>query len=244
MSAWPRGRESAAVLACGPGSLLSHLTAGRLWALPVPSGGPIHVTTPHRRRRSERGIRAYSLTALHPSERRRRHGLALTSPALTLLDLAGMLSDGGLKDALNEARVQRLVREHELRATLDRHPQRRGAAALGPLLSSERGPRITRSEAERRALELMLRHGLDPETDVEIGPWRVDFLFRAEGVVVEVDGYRYHSTPQRFVDDRRRAADLAARGLLTLSLTWDDLGPEADAAIARLHQALARRRNR
>ena len=70
----------------------------------------------------------------------------------------------------------------------------------------------------------------------------MDFLFRAEGVVVEVDGYRYHSTPRRFVDDRRRAADLAARGLTVLSLTWNDLGAEADAAMSRLHQALDRRR--
>ncbi|MGI9020362.1 MAG: endonuclease domain-containing protein [Solirubrobacterales bacterium] len=161
---------------------------------------------------------------------------------MTLLDLAGLLGGGELATALNEARVLRLVRESELEATLGRHPQRRGAAALRKLLASERGPRMTRSEAERRALALMRRHGLEPETDVEIGPWRVDFLFRDERVVVEVDGYRYHSTPKRFVEDRRRAADLTARGFALLSLTWDDLGPEAGAAMTKLLKVLEGRR--
>ena len=85
-------------------ALLSHRTAARLWKLPVPKGGPIEVTTAGDR--VERpGVRTYSVTALHPRERRRRHNLPVTSPSLTLLDLAGVLSDGQLAAALNEARV-------------------------------------------------------------------------------------------------------------------------------------------
>jgi very-short-patch-repair endonuclease len=238
----PFAYEAAAILACGPGALLSHATSARLWRVPVPDGGPIDVTVVGRTRRSLRGVRVHSINSVGPEEARHKEGLPLSSPSLTLLDLAGALSDDQLAAALNEARVLRLVREAELEATLGRHPQRRGAAALRRLLAAERGPRITRSEAERRALVLMRQHGLEPETDVSIGPWRVDFLFRAEGVVVEVDGYRYHSTPERFVNDRRRTADLAARGFLVLSLTWNDLGAEADAAMTRLRRALDRRR--
>ncbi len=237
----PLSMEWAAVLACGPDALLSHATAGRIWGLPVP-GGPVHVTTERRKHGPLRGVQTFSVTALHPSERRRKMNLPLTSPSLTLLDLAGALSRSRLAGALNEARVLRLVREAELGATLRRHPQRRGAAALSRLLAAEEGPRVTRSEAERRALGLMRGHGLEPETNIGIGPWRVDFLFRAERVVVEVDGYRYHATPKRFVEDRRRTADLVARGFTVLSWTWDDLGPGSAQATERLIRTLDGRR--
>lgn len=241
----PLAFEAAAILACtGAGqarpAALSGRTAGRLFGLPAPASDVIHVTVVGHTRRSLRGVSIHSIN-LAPSEVRRYEGLPVTSPSLTILDLGGD-EEADLAAALNEARVEQLVADHELRATLERHPSRKGARRLRRLLTAERGPRITRSEAERRALALMRRHGLEPETDVPIGPWRVDFLFRAEGVVVEVDGYRYHSTPDRFVRDRRRAADLAARGLLTLSLTWNDLGAEGDAAMARLVAALATRR--
>jgi very-short-patch-repair endonuclease len=237
-----RGLQAAAVLACGPGSLLGLRTAAGLWHLPVDPCELIEVITPGRDRDSLNGVRTYSITALHSSERRQRHGLPVASPSLTVLDLAGLLGREALAAVVNEARVLQLVREEELQASLVRHPKRRGARNLRRLLSQERGAGLTRSEAERRALALMRRHDLHPETDVSIGPWRVDFLFRSERVVVEVDGYRYHSTPKRFVDDRRRAADLAARGFVVLSLTWSDLGAESGVAIARLRQTLDRRR--
>ena len=238
----PHAFTAAAILASKPDSLTSHRTAARLWELPVPAGGPIEITTVGRNGRKLRGVRIHTVTSLPPTERRKRHGLPLTSPSLTILDLAGRLDGDTLASALNEARVQRLVSDPDLHATLAAHPNRRGARALRSLLASERGPRITRSEAERRALRLMRAHGLEPESNVRIGPWRVDFLFRVEAVVVEVDGYRYHSTPKRFVDDRRRAADLAARGLVVFALTWNDLGPEGTAAMARLRRTLDRRR--
>jgi very-short-patch-repair endonuclease len=116
--------------------------------------------------------------------------LAITSPSLTILDLAGTLGKADLAAA-----------------TLVAHPKRRGARALRALLESERGQRVTRSEAERRALVVMREHGLEPDSsDVKIGPYRVDFLFERERVAVEIDGYRYHGTTKRFVDDRRRTA--------------------------------------
>lgn len=238
----PLAHEAAAVLACAPRALLARRSAAQRWELPVKPGEEIELIVVGRRPSPRRGIRILYLNALPTWELRHRDGLPVTSPALTLLDLAAVLDTRGLADALNEARVGRIVTEAQLVASLRTHPLRTGAGALRKLLASELGSRITRSEAERRALALMRRHGLDPETDVEIGPWRADFLFRAEHVIVEVDGYRYHSTPKRFVDDRRRAADLTARGFVLFSLTWQDLGDDADAAMARLLRALEVRR--
>ena len=239
----PLAHEAAAILACRPRALLSLHTAARLRRLPTPVDDGIHVTVVGRWRRSLEGVHVHTISALDDGELDRHEGLPISSPSLTLLDLAGALGPDQLGAALNEARVQRNVTDRELRATIAAHANRRGAKALGRLLDREQGPRITRSPAERRALRVMRRHGIEPDaSDVPIGPYRVDFLFEAERLVVEVDGYRYHSTPRRFVDDRRRTAYLAARGLQVFPLTWDDLGPGAVLAMRRLKDTLAARR--
>lgn len=238
----PLAHASAAILACRPRALLSHRTAARLWQLPVPATGEIDVTVVGRRRGPLHGVRIHFLAALRRPELRHLQGLPVASPSLTVLDLAGTLAEEALATALNEARVLRIVTEAQLAATLAHHPNRRGARALRQLLESESGPRITRSKAERRALNVMRSHGLDPETNVPIGPWKVDLFFRRERLVVEFDSYRFHSTPKRFVDDRRRIADLGARGFQVFPLTWDDLNRGSADAIRRLKQTLEVRR--
>ena len=242
--AWsPLAYECAAVLACAPRAMLSHRTAGRLWRLPVEPTGLIDVTVVARHPASREGIRLHLINGLAAGELRRREGIPITSPALTLLDLAGGLGRTELAGALNEARVQRLVSDDDLRATLRAHSHRRGAKALRAHLDSERGPTVTRSEAERRALKLMREHGLEPdETDCEIGPYRVDFIFRDEQLVVAVDGYRYHGTRHRFMRDRRRIAALGALGYQVHPLTWEDIVARPTAAMRDLELALEQRR--
>ena len=239
----PLAYETAALLACRPHALLSHHTAARFWMLPVPGGGPIHVTVVGRHRRSLDGVAVHTLAHLPRTELRRHAGLPITSPSLTLLDLAAAAGQEALANALNESRILRLVTDDQLRASLRAHPCRKGAKALGALLDAERGPTVTRSEAERRALKVMRAHGVEPdESDVRIGPYRVDFLFRRERLAVEVDGYRYHATPKRFVDDRRRIAFLATRNIQVFPLTWVDVHGEVIDAMERLRRTLGERR--
>jgi Protein of unknown function (DUF559) len=71
----------------------------------------------------------------------------------------------------------------------------------------------TRSELEARFLRMCRRHRLpSPEVDVRVGPYLVDFLWREQRVIVEVDGYRAHAGRQAFEDDRARDAALTALG--------------------------------
>lgn len=203
----PLAYQAAALLACGPCALLSRHTAGRLSRLPVPVNDGIAVTVVGRWRRSLDGVEVHSIDHLAEGELRRHAGLPLSSPSLTLLDLAGTLDTADLTHALNEARVQRIVTDKQLGTTLAAHPKRRGARALRRLLDSERGPRITRSEAERRALRVMRRHGIEPDaSDHEIGPYRVDFWFEREQVSVEVDGYMARPRPRRAACDAQSQA--------------------------------------
>lgn len=151
----PLAFEAAAVLACRPKAMLSHRTAGRLYELPVNAGRTIDVTVVGRYRNPPHEVSTHSITQLHPSELHRHEGIPVTSPSLTLLDLAGTLTPDAFLGALHEARVQKLVTDRQLRATLERHPNRRGAKALRETLQTEGGIRVTRTRAERVALGLM-----------------------------------------------------------------------------------------
>ena len=239
----PYAYATAAILACAPQAMLSHPTATRLWGLPVGSVPEICVTVVGRNVSSRDGLITRSIGKVERKDVRRLHGLPVTSPALTLLDLAGAEGKRDLRKALNEARVQRLVTDAELHATADRHSLRRGAAAIKRLLESEVESFVTESEAEALCLRLMHEHGISPdETQALVGGYRVDFLYRRERLIVEVDGYRFHSSHGRFVEDRRRAAALGALGYVLHPFSWVDLTDSPSQAMSRLAAALDVRR--
>ena len=103
-------------------------------------------------------------------------------------------------------------------------------------------PALTRSEAERRALELIRAARLPtPETNVHIHGHEVDLLWREQRLVVEIDGYAFHSSRRSFERDRRKDRELAAAGYLILRITWRELTDERDAVVATLSAALTRR---
>ena len=211
--------------------------------MPARPAPEIHVTVVGRRQRAPNGVRVHHIAHLPDAELRRHEGLPLTSPSLTLLDLAGVLGRDGLLACLHEARVHRLVTDRDLYATLTAHPNRRGARALRKLLASEGSVRITRSDAERRTLRVLREHGLEPDaSEFPVGPYKLDFYFAVERVAVEYDSRAFHDNPKRFVSDRRRMTYLAARGIMTFPLTSDDIGAGAERAMADLRATLARRR--
>ena len=95
------------------------------------------------------------------------------------------------------------------------------------------GPERTRSDLERLFLRICRRHAIPkPEVNVRIGPYEVDFLWRAERVVVEVDGYRYHSDRAAFRADRAKDRYLGQRGLTVVRLADDELDADPRAVAA------------
>lgn len=74
----PSTRECAlmaAVLACGPGAVLSHQSAGELWGVCDFVHGPIDVTAPGRRGRSPGGISSHRDDRLEATERTSAEGI-------------------------------------------------------------------------------------------------------------------------------------------------------------------------
>jgi very-short-patch-repair endonuclease len=199
----PLSRSMAATLAAGPGALLSHHPAAVLWGLRQPRDEPRHVTVIARDMRSDE-ISVHRITHLHPQDATRKHGIPVTSPARTLLDLAATLPQRDLDRATEEAQVQRRVSTHLLE-----------------LLRAARLP--------------------GPETNVRIGGHEVDFVWRTRRLVVEIDGYAFHSSRRSFERDRRRDRELQGAGYGVLRITWRELTGEREALIAELAVALLRR---
>ena len=118
---------------------------------------------------------------------------------------------------------------------IDLHPHRSGVRALRALLEAGHAPARTRSPPEERLLTLMRGAGLpEPEVNARLGPWEVDFLWRERRLVVEVDGYASHSSPQAFERDRRKTAELQDAGLLVHRVSAKMVGEACIAPIARL----------
>lgn len=210
----PLALELAALLACGPTAALSHRTAAALWRILPAQDGTIDVTVPDRRCRPRPGLRPHTGTL---DEVTVRHDLRLTTPVRTLRDLTRVLDSTTLERATNEAHVLNLIpRDH--------------AAAD-----------VTRSEAERRLLDLLRRAALRPTaTNAKVAGCEVDVLFAEQRLVIEMDGYAFHRTRAAFERDRRRDADLAAAGYRVVRITWRQLSTEPEAVVARLAAALAR----
>ena len=234
----PWSRAMAAVLAYEPDALLSYQPAGVLSGLRPPPTGAIHVTVVGRDARGRDGIHAHTITRLHPADATHRLGIPVTSPARTLLDLAATETQRDLSRAIDEGRVLRLVTDHSLNEQLSRYPAHRGTRALKLATTPE--PKLTRSEAERRLLELVRAAGLpEPKTNARLAGHEVDFLWPAHRLVVEVDGYAFHSKRSSFERDRRRDAALTLAGYRVIRITWRQITEAPELVIATLAGALA-----
>jgi very-short-patch-repair endonuclease len=232
------------VLACGARALVSHLSAASLWGL-LPREGddaPVHITVPSTVRRLRPGVHTHRARRLLPQDAAQIREVPVTSAARTLVDLAGMVRARRLEQALAHAERAELVDRVALLGFARRFPRHPGVPVLCALLRPGAAPpALTRSEAEERLLGLVRRAQLRaPETNARIDGVEVDFYWRAERLVVEVDGHAFHGDARSFERDRRRDACLTARGLRVMRVTWRQLVEETDATLARLAQALAR----
>ena len=232
-----------ALLACGPNAAISHGSAAVLWEVPATGGSSseIEVSVSAKRRTDRAGVRVHYVNTLGPDEITILHGLAITTPARTVLDLATRSSSKELERALAHAFRSELITRAQLKTLLTRHPRRRGTGILRTLLESRDGPRLTRSEAESILLEWIRKAQLQlPEMNVKVSGFEVDFYWRKQRFVVELDGYAYHRSAEVFEKDRRRDAVLAAAGIRVMRVTWTQLTKEPEALLVRIAQALAR----
>jgi very-short-patch-repair endonuclease len=217
----------AALLACGEGSALSHRTAAQAWGLLTGPTLPIHVTTSAARGRKHARITTHR-TLLAPFDALTRDHLRLTTPSRTIVDLAATLEGRALREAVERAQDLRRFDPHDIRDTLARTPRRPGTQRLKDLTTlMAPDSDNARSHLERLFLKLTRRAKLPkPRTNHEIAGRRRDFTWPDQRLVVETDGYRYHSSPAAKRRDNRRDRELTALGWRPVRFTYEEVAFE------------------
>ncbi len=222
-----RGRWMAAVLACGDGAVLSHTDAAALWLIvPRAQLGPVDVTLRTRAgRRRRAGIRVHRPRYLPEDELAMNDAIPSTTPPRTILDLASSFSARRLERAIDEGDRLRLVTANDLIELLRRHRGHPGSKRLRGILARHQiGTTVTRSELEERFLALCRARKLpQPDVNVPLLDYVVDFFWRKARLIVEVDGRGAHGTRRAFQADRDRDGRLAVAGYRVLRFTWWDV---------------------
>jgi very-short-patch-repair endonuclease len=236
------GHCLAAVLAAGPGSLLSYYSAGWLWGLVRSSPRPFHVTAPTTRRlRNRPPIRIHRARNLVEDDRALVEGVPVTAVARTLLDLAEQLKENRLPRVLERAEELKLLDADAASAACERSSGHRGSKRLMRALALYRRRSMTRSELERRFHALIAASDLpQPHANfVEVG-YELDAYWPHARFGVELDTYETHGSRLSFETDRERDAALAEAGITTIRITERRLLEDPAAVLRQVATILAK----
>jgi very-short-patch-repair endonuclease len=225
----------------GCNAVASHRSSALLWDL-LPEHDIIDVVVSRAHRpRPRPGVVIHRATNLADHEVSVRHGVRCTNPLRTLADL-GAVEPDAVATALTNAAVTRLVIPTAAAAVLDRMSVR-GRPGLGPLRAAlDDWPSLVAepdSELEviiGRLLRDANLQGFGFHPLIE--GFEVDFAHCARRVILEADGFEFHSSRAAFENDRLRDATLAAAGWLVVRVTWWQVTEHPGEVIDRLRRTL------
>jgi very-short-patch-repair endonuclease len=225
------GDWHAAVLACGPGAVLSHRCAATLMGIRDGVGPRIDVTVftgSHRRRP---GI-AVHRSELLVFERGTWQNIPVTSPTRTMIDLAHELKDAEATEwALRELQFRRLLDRQLLELSNRRRPNKTITRILADLAP-------TRSRLEVDFLHRVVRrhHLPTPEVNERVEGFLVDFHWPEARLIVETDGSN-HDQPAMRAADAHRDNILGLAGNLVLRYRWADVHRRHEQTARQILQA-------
>jgi very-short-patch-repair endonuclease len=229
------GRLLGAVVACGPSAVLSIRSAADRWGILATARRAIDVTVATRGGRPRRpGIDLHCVRRLDERDITRLDGIPITTVPRTLIDLCSAVPDRMIERALDQSYVLQLITPDSIEDALERAAGRRTAPLRRLLAVERRAQTLTRSELEEAFLALCRRGGIpDPEVNVHLHGYEVDFLWRKQRRVVEVDGYACHSMRGAFERDRRKDVDLELAGFPVTRFTHDQVIYDPDETLRR-----------
>jgi predicted transcriptional regulator of viral defense system len=190
------GHWMAAVLARGPGAVLSHRTAAALHQLRPSHRANVEVTVPRRSRGRRSGIDVHRSTTLTAADVTVVNGIPCTTLARTLLDLAEVIERRPLERAFDQSEALGLFDLWAIEDQLARNRTRRGARRVTAVLNEHYiGSTPTQSELQEAFLALWRRLRLPPPKVnewIDLGDGQpmiwADFVWREQRVIVETDG--------------------------------------------------------
>jgi very-short-patch-repair endonuclease len=230
--------------------VISHRTAAGLHGFPEPDLGPdealpvCHVIIRTHRQPGVR-IRAHHLRLEEREVQFGPCGLWITAPTRTALDCLAAFPFGPALDLWAWVATRHILDRDQLLAAIEGRRNWRGTQQLKRIAALATNGAV--SHAEFRLHELLRRARLTgwtanaPVLDDQGLIGVADLLFKKARLIVEVDGWRAHSSYAAFVADRRRENRLEAAGYRVLHFTWPDLTDRPDEVIAEIRQALRTR---
>lgn len=231
-------RVLAAVLAAGDGAVASHRCAAALYGLRRITCEVPAVTVSGRSIPRLGGIEGHRRDTLTPIDRVRIGVIPVTSPAWTLLDLAGKLdlrSGGGqtrLGGALDDVLVRKLASAGAIERLLDRLAKGRmpGAVVLQELVAERRaGKKPSETGLEDELLEVFRVHGLPEPTRQYIltlpggSSARFDAAYPEWLLGFEADGDAYHKGLLDRMRDEARDEECLRLGWTVRRYSTDDI---------------------
>ncbi len=201
----PLAIASAVLLCLGEDAILNDRIAGFLWGQIDYRPPVIDVAVPRTRVRPRPGVRIHLIQPLNARDVRYQHGLRLTGPARTLIDLATHATSSELEHITSESVAKRLITEQNLIEALDRAPHNHpGAARLRARLRDHTDLLLhTRSVAERIAYPLIRDAGLPrPGLNEIVEGQRVDMHWPQHRLIAPthhraLPRHRHHRTSAR-----------------------------------------------
>jgi hypothetical protein len=230
---------------------VSHESAADLWGVDCrrpqgpgdPVDHPLRITAATRARVGVRpGISVVEgrLPAAHVAS---AHGVPVTTPARTAVDLAceRSLPEAVVAvDAFLAARRTTPADVHARPRDLPRPPRHPDSRRVLELADGR-----AESPMESRLRVLLVLAGLPapvPQHEVRDGRGRFlargDLAYVAERIAIEYDGRESHLEPGRFLHDRHRHHDLREAGWEVLRFTADDVLRHPTGVVARVERAL------
>jgi hypothetical protein len=241
----------AAVLACGDGAVVSHRSAGALLGLLERGPVTVDVITSGQRGRRLDGVRVHHVRVPTLAETGTVEGIPCTSPARTLVDLAGVIGRRSLRSAFEMAATRGVLDITAVEAAIGLG-KRTGMPDLRALVEEWRtaaavaSKQRLRSLLEAKVLPLLVHEGMPlPRANALVvtgdGRLEVDFLWPDQRFVVEADSRAHHGSGIAFERDRRRDRELIGVGYGVMRVTWLQAEREPGAVVAAIRAALSER---
>jgi hypothetical protein len=195
------------------------------------------IAPPSRGRKIDR-IRFHGVRPPRRDEVGTVSGIPCTSPARTLVDLAGTVGDWTLRSCFERAAQRKYLDIPAIEASMD--PGRRGNRSLRALIDEWRkaAPLAKKgrlkSPLEAKVLPLVLARNhpaplLNAPVEIAEGRIEVDFLWPEHRFALEADSRDFHATPIAFERDRWRDRELLRAGYATLRVTHQQAETESEA---------------
>ncbi|MCF3105654.1 hypothetical protein IPZ58_29265 [Streptomyces roseoverticillatus] len=180
---------------------------------------------------------------LHEGEVAVVSGVRVTTAVRTLCDRLRVLPEDEAVIAADSAFSHGLVRREEAARALEGASRRPGTRAARRALAL--ADPASGSPAESMARLEMGRAGLYPESQAEVTTARgrtarLDFLFRAEGLGIEIEGFTWHGTRAAHQNDTMRFNELAGCPVVRriLRFTRDDVFCRPRLMVRTIRRAL------